>query len=80
MKKFLKFFKNEEIRSDWLFVVDEKGKKIGKLSKEEAIKMAQRENKDVVLVNFDASPPVAKIIEYGKFLYQQRKKEGKQKR
>jgi len=79
MKKFFRYFKNEEIRSEKLFVIDEKGKRLGEISKMDAIKKAKEEDKDLVLISAHLNPPIAKIIEYGKFLYQQSKKKKKQK-
>lgn len=47
---------------------------IGVISKEEALKIAQERELDLIEVSPNANPPVAKIMEYGKFLYQEQKK------
>jgi len=75
-----RFFKNEEIRASRLLVINEKGKKLGEMSKDEALQRAQEEGKDLVLITWQTNPPIAKIIEYGKFIYQQQKKEKRKKK
>lgn len=73
MKK-LYFPINQKIEYPQLRVVDKEGKSIGILGKDEALKKAQEEGLDLVLINGDAAPPVAKIVELGKFLYDQKQK------
>lgn len=76
MNKNSKFYyKNEQIRVENMFVVGSKGEKLGLMGKEQALILAQQENKDLILIAPNAEPPVAKIIEFGKFLYSQQKKE-----
>ncbi len=75
-----RYFKNEEIRANHLLVIDEEGKRLGEMSKEEALKRAQEQSKDLVLIAWQTRPPIAKIIEYGKFIYQQQKKEKKKRK
>ncbi|MCX7881325.1 MAG: translation initiation factor IF-3 [Patescibacteria group bacterium] len=72
-KKF--YLINYRIEANQLRVIDETGKQIGILTKEEALKKAQEEEKDLVLIAPKAIPPVAKIIDFKKFLYQEEKKE-----
>lgn len=60
-------------------MVDEQGKQIGIMSKQEALILAQKRGCDLVLITDKANPPVCKLIDYGKFLYQQKKKEKKRK-
>jgi translation initiation factor IF-3 len=69
------YYKNEQIRADQMFVVGSKGEKMGLMSREQALTLAKQEEKDLVLIAPNATPPVAKIIEFGKFLYSQQKKE-----
>jgi len=57
-----------------LRVVDHESKQIGLLSKEEAMKMAMDREADLVLIAPNAKPPVAKVIDFKKFLYQEGKK------
>ena len=61
------FYKNEQIRPERLFVVDSKGEKLGEMGKEQALNLAKKEDKDLVLIAAAANPPVAKIVEFGKF-------------
>lgn len=75
-----RYFKNEEIRANYLLVVDEKGKRLGEMSKDKALEEARRADKDLVLIAWQTKPPIAKIIEYGKFIYQQQKKEKKRQK
>ena len=66
---------NKEIRADKLRVISEKGEQIGLLSLREALTMAEEAGLDLVEIAPNAKPPVAKIIDYGKFRYHQQKKE-----
>lgn len=66
---------NKEIRADRLRVISEKGEQIGILSLREALAMAEEAGLDLVEISPSAKPPVAKIIDYGKFRYHQQKKE-----
>lgn len=71
-----KFYQlNYRINAPILRVINNQGKQIGILKKEEAIKMAQEQGEDLVLIAPNANPPVAKIIDFSKFLYQEEKKE-----
>ena len=66
---------NKEIRSERVRVVLEDGTQLGVLHFREALKEAEKLGLDLVEVAPNASPPVCKIINYGKFRYQQAKKE-----
>ena len=68
---------NHQIRTDKLVVIDETGKNLGVLSLSEALKTAQARGLDLLEVNPAATPPVAKIVDYGKYEYHQRKAERK---
>ena len=59
-------------------VIDKDGKQLGIMKLEEALSLAREQNLDLVQVTDKVSPPVCKIIEYGKYLYRQQKKEKKQ--
>lgn len=65
---------NERIPAKILRVLDSKGLQIGVISKEEAIKLAKKQGADLIEIAAKADPPVAKIIEFGKFKYQEEKK------
>lgn len=60
-------------------MVNEKGEQLGVMKKEEALAKAREMGLDLILVTEKANPPVCKIIDYGKYLYQQKKKEKKTK-
>lgn len=60
-------------------MIDEKGIQAGVLDTQEAFRMAQEKNLDIVIVNPVADPPVCKILNLGHFQYEQKKKEQKQK-
>jgi translation initiation factor IF-3 len=55
-------------------VIDENGNNLGVLSKQDALKRAQAVDLDLVLVSPEAKPPVARIIDWSKFKYEQTKK------
>jgi len=72
---------NERIRAQQVRVIDESGKQIGILNLKEALKLAQERHLDLVQVTEKVSPPVCKILDYGKYLYELKKKErGKTKK
>ncbi len=71
---------NERITAPSLRVLDKEGKQIGLLSRQEALARAQEEELDLVEIAGNATPPVAKIIDFNKFLYQQSKKKQEEKK
>jgi len=71
---------NEAIRAPELRVIDAEGKQLGVLSRAEALRLAGEEGLDLVEISADATPPVAKIIDWGKFNYQRTKLQQKNKR
>ncbi|HSX17824.1 MAG TPA: translation initiation factor IF-3 [Candidatus Saccharimonadales bacterium] len=64
---------NEAIRSDSLRVIGEEGQQLGVLSRTEALSAAREAGLDLVEVSADSNPPVARIIDWGKFNYQRTK-------
>ena len=56
---------NEAIRAKELRVISESKGQIGIISRDEALKLAEDEGLDLVLISPDAKPPVAKIMDYG---------------
>ena len=62
------------IRATTLRVVGSDGKLIGEMSKDEAIQKAKKEGLSLVEIAPNANPPVAKIVDFGKFKYQEEKK------
>ncbi len=71
---------NERIFASTLRVLDNEGKQIGVLSKFEALQKAKELGLDLVEIAPQASPPVAKIIDFNKFLYQEEKKKREEKK
>ena len=71
---------NQEIRAPKVRVLDEKGKQIGILSVAEALEKAKQAGCDIVEIAPQAKPPVVKLIEFGKFRYQEEKKLKKEKK
>lgn len=71
---------NEAIRATELRVIDAEGKQLGVLSRAEALQMARDQELDLVEISADAKPPVAKIVDWGKFNYQRTKQQQKNKR
>jgi translation initiation factor IF-3 len=66
---------NEGIRSREVRLIDQNGEQLGIKSKNEALEIAARANLDLVLVAPNAKPPVARIMDYGKYKFEQQKKE-----
>ncbi|WP_226656397.1 MULTISPECIES: translation initiation factor IF-3 [Guptibacillus] len=66
---------NEGIRAREVRLVGADGNQIGVKSKNEALDMARNANLDLVMVAPNAKPPVCRIMDYGKFRYEQQKKE-----
>lgn len=71
---------NAQIRAPIVRLIDENEEQLGEVTVEEALKMAQERELDLVEVAPLAKPPVCKILDFGKFLYRQRKIEQKHKR
>ena len=65
---------NDDIRATEVRCSSDDGTQHGIISREEALKLADEAGMDLVLIAPDAKPPVAKIMDYGKFKYQQEKK------
>ena len=71
---------NKQIRAPKVRVIGSDGNQLGILGITEAIQMAENEGLDLVEIAPTATPPVCKIIDYGKFRYQQTKKEKESKK
>ena len=61
-------------------MIDDEGNQLGILPPYEAIKKAREKNLDLVEISPTAQPPVCRIMDYGKYLYQQEKKEREAKK
>lgn len=65
---------NEAIRVKDVRLIDETGQNVGVVSYEDAMARATTAGLDLVEISPDADPPVCKILDYGKFKYQEQKK------
>ncbi|XTZ10914.1 MAG: translation initiation factor IF-3 [cyanobacterium endosymbiont of Rhopalodia yunnanensis] len=65
---------NERIRFPEIRVIDNDGAQVGLLTPEEALTIAQEKELDLVLVSETAKPPVCRIMDYGKYKFEQEKK------
>ena len=71
---------NEEIREKEIRVIGPDGAALGIMSSKEALQIAQRENLDLVNISPKAVPPVCKIMNYGKYRFEQAKREKEAKK
>lgn len=69
------FLVNEQIKSSIVEVIGDDGQRLGQMSREEAIIMAEKEEKDLVLVGMNSNPPICKMLDYSKFKFEMAKKE-----
>lgn len=68
-----KIRKNEQIRIPEVLVIDETGQKIGVMPTAEALKLAKEKGLDLLEIAPQARPPVCRIMDFGKYQYQQEK-------
>lgn len=66
---------NEKIRAREVRLIDSNGDQLGVKTRQEALEIAQKRELDLVLVAPGAKPPVCRIMNYGKFRYEQQKKD-----
>ena len=66
---------NEQIRDKELRVIDSDGSQLGIMSLRQAMEIAEQKNLDLVKIAPQANPPVCKLIDYGKFRFEQAKRE-----
>ncbi len=71
---------NEEIREKEVRLVDVDGGQLGIVSSREALRLAEEKELDLVMIAPTAKPPVCKIMDYGKFVYEQSKKDKEAKK
>ncbi len=71
---------NEQIRANELRVIGEDGSQLGVMSKSEALQLAKQSELDLVEISPNANPPVAKIVDWGKYNYQKTKQQQKNKK
>lgn len=67
-------FVNEKIKALKILVIDDEGRKIGVMMTRDALNLAQEKGLDLVEVAPTADPPVTRIMDYGKFIYTQQKR------
>ena len=65
---------NNQIRASELRVLDDKNQNIGVLSIKDALEMAQSKGLDLIEINPNGNPPVAKLMDFGKYQYEASKK------
>lgn len=66
---------NRQIRAREILVIDENGAKVGVMSPYEGMKVAREKELDLVEVSPNARPPVCRIMDHGKYMYEQSKRE-----
>ena len=66
---------NEEIRDKEVRLVSETGEQLGIMSAREALERAEEQNLDLVKISPTANPPVCKLMDYGKYKFEQTKRE-----
>ncbi|KGX89074.1 translation initiation factor IF-3 [Pontibacillus litoralis] len=71
---------NEKIRAREVRLIDANGEQLGVKSKNEALDIAANANLDLVMVAPNAKPPVCRIMDYGKYRFEQQKKEKEQRK
>ena len=71
---------NEQIRAAELRVVDSDGTQLGIMSSKEALDIAVGKGLDLVMIAPNATPPVCRIMNYGKYKFEQAKKEKDQRK
>lgn len=71
---------NEQIRDKEVRLVGEDGEQLGIMASKDALKLAKDANLDLVKIAPTAKPPVCKIVDYGKFRYEQARKEKEAKK
>jgi translation initiation factor IF-3 len=77
-KRFIRI--NDRIRAREIRVIGDEGEQIGIMTPFDALKKAREKNLDLVEISPTAQPPVCRIMDYGKYLYQQEKKDREAKK
>ena len=79
-KTISELFINEQIRDKEVRVIGEDGAQLGIMSSREALELANEAGVDLVKIAPNAQPPVCRIVDYGKFKYEQTRKEKEAKK
>ncbi|MCM1047910.1 MAG: translation initiation factor IF-3 [Clostridiales bacterium] len=79
-KAISELFINEQIKDKEVRVIGEDGEQLGIMSPKEALKLAEEAGVDLVKIAPTANPPVCRIVDYGKYKYEQTRKEKEAKK
>ncbi|HZJ34512.1 MAG TPA: translation initiation factor IF-3 [Candidatus Angelobacter sp.] len=71
---------NQEIRAEQLRVIGPSGDQLGIMSRSEALQIAKDAEVDLIEISPNANPPVAKVVDWGKYQYQKMKEQQKNKK
>lgn len=71
---------NEQIRDKEVRLIDADGSQLGVMPARKALELAEQKNLDLVKIAPQATPPVCKIIDYGKYRFEQSKREKEQRK
>jgi len=71
---------NQEIRAEQLRVIGPKGDQLGIMSLSDALKVAENAEVDLIEISPNANPPVAKVVDWGKYQYQKMKEQQKNRK
>lgn len=71
---------NEKIKYRVLDVIDENGNHLGEIDRNEALKLAQSKDLDLVVIAIQNKKVIAKILDYGKFKFEQKRKQKENKK
>lgn len=71
---------NEDIRESPVRLIGAEGEQIGIVTRDEALREARRVTLDLVLISPDAKPPVCKVMDFGKHLFELKKQKSAQKK
>ncbi|MFH0755594.1 MAG: translation initiation factor IF-3 [bacterium] len=66
---------NHQIKAPEIRVITEDGENLGIMSSNDGLKKAEEMNLDLIEISPNATPPIAKIMDYGKFIYTEKKKQ-----
>lgn len=71
---------NQEIRAEQLRIIGPSGEQLGVMSLSEALKIAEEAGVDLIEISPNADPPVAKVVDWGKYQYQKMKEQQKSRK
>lgn len=74
------FLLNEEIREKEIRVLDSDGSQLGMMFSRDALQLAEEKELDLVMISPTAKPPVCRIMDFGKYIYEQSKKDKEAKK